>query len=236
MMDRHTFRFKQFVVRQRDSAMKVGTDGVLLGSWAVVNGCSRIWDVGCGTGLIALMMAQRSNALVSAVELDLAAANEARWNVEQSPWSERIDVHCGDVFDLSENLPHPDLIVCNPPFFTQSLQAPDEARAKARHEASLGCASLIRLATRVLTEAGRLCFIAPADRCDDIILACALEGLYIARQTEVCGVVGKSPVRILWEISRDKCSTEKSSISIRLSDGSFTPEYIELTKDFYLKF
>lgn len=230
--DRETvFRFKRFKVINRLAAMKVGTDGVLLGAWASVEGVRRVLDVGTGCGLIALMIAQRApEAVIKAVEIDDDAASEATLNVASSPWGDRIEVVKADFLSLSPGEgEHYDLIVSNPPFFTETLRSADVARAMARHGDTLSIESLVDRASRWLAPGGRLAVVAPVSRDADLLFAAALAGLHPVRLTKVFTKArAQEPARVLREFS---------FVSGPLSSGvlrSGTDEWSALTKDFYL--
>ncbi len=156
------FEFKQFRIEQQKAAMKVGTDGVLLGAWTPIVDAQRILDVGTGTGLIALMLAQRSNARIDAVEIDKLASEEAEFNFAQSPWNDRLNVFNTN-FQVFVNLPFVpyDLIVSNPPFFINSLKTKCAALSVARHDEMLSFDQLITGAKRLLSNTGRFCVIIP---------------------------------------------------------------------------
>lgn len=227
------FHFKKFDVTHLSAAMKVGTDGVLLGAWTRVPSAGCIWDVGTGSGLIALMLAQRSDSHIVAIDIVGEAANEARRNVAQSAWSDRITVVAGDVFECADRLPRPDLIVCNPPFFNETVCAPDEQRRMARHEGSLNLCSVIELAAGALTDEGRLTMIGPTKRAGDVDLACALAGLHIRHRLEVRTTVRKAPIRTLWEISRQAGDCAREEESLRDASSGWSEWYVGLTQDYY---
>ena len=171
------FKFKQFTVWHGQCAMKVGTDGVLLGAWAPVEGARRILDVGTGSGVIALQMAQRApGARILAVEIDPEAARQAAANVAASPWADRIEVVCTDFARLTTEEPF-DLIVSNPPYFVNSLQNPDAQRAKARHSDSLPYDLLLERAAELLAPSGRFALIFPVEPLGDVLEAAAKHGL-----------------------------------------------------------
>lgn len=226
------FRFKRFEVRNELAAMKVGTDGVLLGAVCPVNGYVNALDVGTGTGLIALMLAQRNQALsITAVEIDADAASEARMNVAASPWHDRITVVEGDFNKmLSDGLAgRYDIVVSNPPYFATTLKSPDSSRAMARHETGLSYDTLVNSASALLTPQGVMVFISPADREDDITMSIALRGLHVTRLISVYTKIGaKAPSRLIWFISTRPGTMCREAVYI----GS--PEYRELTSDFYL--
>lgn len=228
----HIFRFKQFAVHNEHSAMKVGTDGVLLGALCPVGECQDILDVGAGTGLIALMLAQRvPYALIDAVEIEHAAYNEALLNVSESPWPKRINVIEGDFIRLAREggLRHYDLIVSNPPFYKADVLSPDAARALARHSGALGPGTLMCSSRGLLNPGGRLVFISPYNCKDDILVEAVLHGFNVAGMTNVFTVSSASvPTRIIWVMTRE-------AVPIVTENLYLDPErYREATLPFYL--
>ena len=158
------FRFKQFEVLNDRTAMKVGTDGVLLGAWCPVENVRRVLDVGTGCGVIALMVAQRnSTAVIDAIDIDHDAIEEAVLNFERSPWSDRLSATEGDYNDLQSSGEGYDLIISNPPYFTNGVMPTGDARTTARHTGTLSYPQLLDGATRLLTVAGTLAIITPSD-------------------------------------------------------------------------
>lgn len=232
------FKFKRFAVCHEYSGMKVGTDGVLLGAWADLCNCGRVWDVGCGSGLIALMVAQRSrDALIDAIDIEEGAVVDARKNIVASGWSDRMAVHHGDINMIACDLVAPDIIVSNPPFFQPGVDSPSAVRKLARTESGLSCESLVMLAARFLGDKGRLCMITPASRRQDVEWQCVLHRLNVARLTNVATVRGKTPTRILWDIRREvPGNMQEEILSLRECDGRWTDEYVDLTREFYLNF
>lgn len=230
-----TFRFKQFSVLNDRTAMKVGTDGVLLGAWCPVEGIHRVLDVGTGCGVIALMVAQRnSEAVITGIDIDEGAIEEAGLNFANSPWGERLTATLADFNDL-KGCDRFDLIVSNPPYFTDSLLPPDASRTLARHTCSLTYRQLIVGATRLLTSEGSLALISPTDAESDIIDAATFASLPVRTKNRVIPVEGATPKRTLWLLSRRDTPYTENTLTIAHPDGSFTKEYIDLTKDFYLK-
>lgn len=237
------FTFKQFTIHQDRCAMKVGTDGVLLGAWARVEHCKHILDAGTGTGLVALMAAQRSEAHIIAIDLDVSAVAQATENASASPWKERIEVVEADMRELShtqldtleDNLQLFDAILCNPPFFENSLKCPDAARTMARHTDTLTFDELARSAARMLTPEGELSVIIPYDRATDMTVSAACYGLFASRQTIIVPVEGGKPKRILMAFSKQGEPHTPQTLHIRDAQRNYTEEYIELVKDFYLK-
>ena len=231
---KHSFTFKQFEVRQERCAMKVGTDGVLLGAWARVGHCHRVLDMGTGTGLVALMTAQRSQAHIVAIDLDADAVAQATENAFSSPWSSRIQVVEADARAVSDIHPF-DAILCNPPFFENSLKCPDSARTMARHTDTLTFDELARSASRLLSPEGELSVVIPYDRAHDMTVSCACNGLFATRQTIVVPVEGGKPKRILMAFTRQGAPHSITTLCIQNAERQYTPEYVSLVEDFYLK-
>lgn len=230
------FRFKRFSVLNSNSAMKVGTDGVLLGAWCCVDGVGRVLDVGTGTGLIALMIAQRSSAVeVDAIDIMQDAVDEAVWNVRQSPWHDRITVSCVDfnrIVTDDRGLHGPyDLIVSNPPFYKARVKSPNYARSMARHGDGLDYRSLIgHCIEGLLAPSGRLSMILPAEFDSDVTFEAEMARMKIVRKISVFTKKGSvTPSRTLWELSSDgTLPAEYGELCI----GS--DEYRQLTDQFYL--
>ena len=230
------FRFKQFTVRQQRSAMKVGTDGVLIGAWASVRDADRtILDIGTGTGLIALMMAQRNpEAEIVAVEIDSESAEQARENVAESPWGERIRVERCAVQEFVAEQTF-DLIVSNPPYFVDSLKSPDGGRSMARHTDTLSFAELMRAAERLLAPDGRFAVIVPSEAALSVIAA---GNLHLVRRCDVRTKPAAAPKRVMLEFSpRFEGAALREELTIGDgTNGGYSPEYVALTREFYLKF
>lgn len=221
------FRFKQFSITQEANAMKVGTDGVLIGAWVPVDNVSNALDIGAGTGLIALMLAQRGVADVTALEIDPASAAEAELNVNRSPWCHNVRVANDDFLKYNPGRCY-DLIVSNPPFFEETLHSPDPRRAAARSEASLPIDQLIGHASELLSSHGRLAIILPNSRRDALIYLAAINHLHINVEVAVAHREGKPPRRLMALMSRNLTPIIKQSLYIN------SLEFSELTKDFYL--
>lgn len=229
------FRFKQFAVLNDRTAMKVGTDGVLLGAWCPVKGARHVLDVGTGCGVIALMVAQRnSEALIHGIDIDTDAIEEATINFERSPWKERLSASIRDFNGMTSKKKF-DLIVSNPPFFTNGLLPTGDARTAARHTASLSYSQLIEVSKQLLTSDGRLAFISPTDAEGLIIEASTYAAMPIHRLTRVIPVEGAAPKRTLWLLSTREVPYHEGTLTIARQDGTFTQEYINMTRDFYLK-
>ena len=217
--------------------MKVGTDGVLLGAWILVEEASRILDVGTGTGLIALMLAQRSDATIDAVEIDESACEEAKCNFEQSAWSNRLHVYHSD-FHLFADAPHEpyDLIVSNPPFFINSLKTKNEALSIARHNDMLSFNQLVSGARKLLGSSGRLCVIIPFASCTEFREFARLAGFYLRNQTNVIPKSGKAPKRVLLEFTLQPNYPTINELAILDEKGVYTNNYKSLTSPFYPAF
>lgn len=228
------FTFKQFDINHEGCAMKVGTDGVLLGAWCSCGSARRIADVGAGTGLISLMCAQRNpEAMIDAIEIDHDAVICARNNVARSAWNNRIRVieTAAQEFSTDE---HYDLIVSNPPYFSETLQSPDPSRAVARHNCSLPHRDLIALAKRLLTPEGRLSLILPADEARRFAMQAVAAGLYLRRRCDVATKRGAAPKRTMSEWSRTEGEAEIEVLTLTSDGGSRSEEYSRLTEEFYL--
>ena len=228
-----TFRFKQFEVEQRQSAMKVGTDGVLLGAWCDTGNAHRVLDIGSGTGLIALMIAQRNQeATIDAVEIDKNSAEEASRNFHRSQWADRLNSICKDIL-LFNAIYSYDLIVSNPPFFKTGESAPDIRRATARHCSALPFEALFAKAASLLSPDGAFAIIAPSEVKTDIEFCAGECNFWLKRRTSVISKPGKPVMRYLWEFVKYPVELGEESLTIHSSDG-YSAEYRSLTKDFYL--
>jgi tRNA1Val (adenine37-N6)-methyltransferase len=232
------FQFKQFRIIQEMSAMKVGTDGVLLGAWVNLNKARRILDVGTGTGLIALMMAQRLAEQITGIELDKNAADEAAQNCADSPWSNRITIINLPFQNYSETAsPGFDLIISNPPFFVNNQKSKNNRLAIAKHNDLLPFSDLIEGSIRLLDQNGRLAIILPVAPAQTFIELAARDGLYLNRLTEVRPNSQKQVHRYLMEFDKNKTAPIKDCLYIHRDDiVDFTPEYKKLTGEFYLNF
>lgn len=232
------FQFKQFQIKQEQSAMKIGTDSVLLGAWTPINNNPKtILDIGAGTGILALMLAQRTNAAqIDALEIDENAYEECVENFENSPWDAQLFCfHAG----LDEFVDDPedeyDLIISNPPFFTESYKSGDLTRDMARFEDALPFEELIDAASLLLSDSGFFSVIIPFKEEQKFIALCEEVALFPYKITHVRGTANSEIKRSLLCFSRNKTEVEKSDLQIEIERHYYTKEYIELTKDFYLK-
>lgn len=234
-MSNSYFKFKQFTVFHDRCAMKVGTDGVLLGAWVPVSGIKRALDVGAGTGLISLQLAQRNtSAEITAIEIDPVAAEQAKENVLHSPWANRIEVICMDFRNYCAEDKF-DLIVSNPPYFIDALKCPDEQRRVARHTGGLNYDSLFRHSARLLCRQGIVSVIIPSEAEKTVVDAAWNHHLYPVHRLQVFTKAGKPCRRVLFSFGFQQKPCMEESLCIELNPNEFTSEYIALTKDFYLK-
>ena len=233
------FQFKHFSVNQDQTAMKIGTDGVLLGAWTPIeNNPKSVLDIGTGTGIIALMLAQRSEAeQIDALEIDESAYEQAVENFENSPWGDRLFCfHAG----LDEFVDDPedeyDLIVSNPPFFSEDYRSANEQRDLARFQEAMPFEELVEAADLLLSENGIFSVIIPFNEEDRFIELCAEVELFPIKVTRVKGTQNTKIVRSLLAFKRYELSVlTADELVIEISRHEYTPEYISLTKDFYLK-
>ncbi|MCI6724331.1 MAG: methyltransferase [Bacteroidales bacterium] len=234
------FQFRQFGVTQGRAAMKVGTDGVLLGSWEAIHGTpSHILDIGTGTGLLALMMAQRFPAAhVTAIDIDEGALADAADNISASPFSRRITL-AGE--SLQTFVAHPsaccqyDVIVCNPPYYDNSLQPPDTSRTTARHTGTLPFRDLARAAFRLLSPSGDLCVILPTESLRLFTAETAMAGLTLSAHYAVKTVPRKAPRRHLLRFSKSHdVGMVQQTVTLMDADGSRSAWYSHAMRDFYL--
>ena len=230
------FRFKQFIVWHDKCAMKVGTDGVLLGAWTTVGPTTAsVLDVGTGTGLIALMIAQRNpEATIDAIEIDANACVQATENIGNSPFRDRINVIHRSFTEYTTTKKY-DLIISNPPFFAHSLKSPNEKRNLARHNETLPLRGLIEQAAGMLVANGRIAIILPVALSKTLDFILATHRLFQLRRTDVIPIAGTNAKRFLIELSPQNLPG-KTTDTLILSgiERQRTHEYRELLKDFYL--
>jgi len=216
--------------------MKVGTDGVLLGAWVNTDNAERILDVGAGSGLISLMLAQRNNgALIDAIEIDTCASDQANENFRNSPFSNISG--CRNIsfqeYVQDSDIKY-DLIVSNPPFFNRSLKAPDIRRSTARHNDTLMIEDFICLPKKLLSPEGRIAFIYPIGQKEYIVSLAKENNLYLSRLTEVLPTPLSAPKRILIELSVCETRSVFFSLVIETERHVYSPDFRELVRDFYL--
>lgn len=253
-MAKDSFSFKRFVIRQDLCGMKVGTDGVLLGAWAACGSsslgdkwnatdndsdtsghCPRVLDIGTGTGLIALMMAQRfPNALVDGVDIDASACRQASMNVSDSPFADRITIIDTRLQDFSPTYKY-DCIVSNPPYFDNSLRCLDHSRMTARHTDTLSFAELLKGVSQLLSSDGLFSVVLPAGCMNRFLTETIFLRLYETRRCMVKTTKDKPPKRVLLTFGRHRIADREGSVeTLTNADGSRSEWYGNLTKDFYL--
>ena len=272
------FQFKQFTIYQDRTAMKVGTDGVLLGAWApIAPNASRLLDIGTGTGLIALMLAQRfskqsqdpkycppvlgrraqraegvntldsklstlnSKLNIDAIDIDQSSIEQATENIKKRPFAKYITTHHTSLQDYTTQEKY-DAIICNPPYFVASLKCPDAQRTQARHTDSLSFDDLLQHSARLLNDGGSLSVVLPVNEGNQLIELAPKYGFLLTHLTKVHPTPTSPPKRLLLQfvirnsqLNHSSLLISHSSLTIELARHQYTPEYISLTRDFYLK-
>jgi tRNA1Val (adenine37-N6)-methyltransferase len=238
IMASNIFNFKQFTINQDRSAFKVGTDGVILGACADVSGVKSILDIGTGTGLIALMLAQRSEADVTAIEPDGESFLQACRNAAQSLWADRIHIVNSDLQSFFPGESRYDLIVTNPPYFKDSLKNPEKKKASARHHTSLGFDDLLKGVSRLLRTSGVFRLILPLNEGLGFAEMAGDYGLYCCNILKIKPLPQGPVKRLILTFSKQQHDfTEESCLVIENGKRhEYTEEYKKLTGDFYLSF
>ncbi|GKW13961.1 tRNA1(Val) (adenine(37)-N6)-methyltransferase [Pectobacterium carotovorum subsp. carotovorum] len=234
---RDGFTFKQFFVAHDRCAMKVGTDGILLGAWAPVSSATRILDIGSGSGLLALMLAQRSepHVLIDAVELDSAASQQAKDNVVASPWADRIAVYAEDIVNFAAmRCADYSLIVSNPPYFQPGIACGSVEREQARYTTSLTHEALLHCAHQLLMPEGLFCVVLPVQVVEHFIPLAQQHHWFVHQQLRVSEQEDKTAHRVLLALSRQKRACVNSALVIRDAAKRYSSDFQQLTKDFYL--
>lgn len=231
------FQFKKFTVWHEKCAMKVGTDGVLLGAWTNILNAHYVLDIGTGTGLIALMLAQRCGAVIDAIDIDKDACEQAKENVAASPFNKQIHVYHTP---LAEYIPlegrRYNLIVSNPPYFVNSLKCPDKKRQTARHTDTLPLSELLQKCRQLLTTDGRLALILPYEQKERLLELSQEAYFYLLRETDVCPTPKSQPKRVLVELAVQPVEHPQSNLlTIEQERHRYTEEFQAMVRDFYLK-
>jgi tRNA1Val (adenine37-N6)-methyltransferase len=236
-MANNYFSFKQFTINQEKSGFKVGTDSVILGATADVTRTRRILDIGTGTGLIAIMLAQRSDAEIVAIEPDYESYLQACDNVRICKWQSRIKVEHTSLQNYFPDNKKFDLIVINPPYFTDSLKNPDPRKSAARHTGTLNSEEILEGVTRLLEDDGRFQLILPYVEGNIFIADAQKYGLYCINILKIKPLPTSEIRRMILTFSRERLSVNERFLTIEHGRRhEFTEDYINLTKDFYLKF
>lgn len=236
-MSEQPFRFKQFSIQQDQCAMKIGTDGVLLGAWAAIEHAPfSILDIGAGTGVISLMLAQRCNAeTIEAIEIDDKAYEQCVENFEASDWSDRLFCYHASVQEFAHEIDDTyDLIVSNPPFYSEDYKTENKSRDIARFQDSMPFEHLIKCVSKLLSENGRFCTIIPFKEENRLKNMAKKQNLYANKIVRVKGTPTSSIKRSLMEFSFHEKRIEISELAIEMERHAYTKDYINLTKDFYL--
>ena len=234
-MSNNYFKFKQFTIEQENCAMKVGTDGCLLGGWFSCTGSKRILDIGCGTGLVSIMAAQRSEAQVTGVEIDSTAALQARKNADSSPWGERIEIVNSDFLEY-ETDGRFDVIVSNPPYFVNSMKCDSETRTLARHSDTLDSRMFFKKSIKLLADGGCISIVIPCDIMEEWNTAAMEQGLYPTRTTFIKTTPKKAPKRVLVEFrAGSNTATTENTLILETSPGEYSDDAKRILGDFYLK-
>lgn len=232
------FTFKQFHINHHRCAMKVGTDGTLLGAWASLpHTCRHILDIGTGSGLIAIMAAQRhTEAHIDAIDIDADCITQAQENADNCPWSERITLHHAPLQEFSPEHKY-DVILSNPPYFVDSLLSPNEKRSTARHTATLRFEELVAGVTRLLGESGTFALILPPAEYERFLSA-ARGKLFVARRCDVWSTPTSGTKRILAELQTTPPAEPSVADTLIIENDvmCYSEKYKALTRDFYLKF
>ncbi|CAM1370716.1 tRNA1(Val) (adenine(37)-N6)-methyltransferase [Tenacibaculum sediminilitoris] len=235
------FQFKEFTVHQDKTAMKIGTDGVLLGAWCNLGEFpDTILDVGSGTGVISLMLAQRSDAMtIDAVEIDENAYEQTVENFEQSDWGDRLFCYNASFLEFAEEMAEEeeqyDVIVSNPPFYTDNYETEDKARNKARFTSSLSFEELLKGVSKILSDNGKFSTIIPFKEEEGFIDLAKNYNLQVNRVCRVKGTPDTEIKRSLLELSFVETPIQEEELVIEIKRHQYTDAYINLTKDFYLK-
>jgi tRNA1Val (adenine37-N6)-methyltransferase len=230
------FRFKQFSIEDSNCAMKVGTDAVLLGAWANVKGVKRILDVGTGCGIIALMLAQRTeeDVNIEGIEIEEQSAIQAQENLEKTLWYNRILFHNYSLQTFRSAYKY-DLIVSNPPYFNNSQLPPTNQRARARHTDTLSYEELIVHSKKFLKSKGKLAVVLPYEEGKEFLSLASLHQLFCIRQLAFYSRKGKPQERWLFEFSTEPLTLKTEMLVLHGAGESWSEDYKKLTRDFYLK-
>jgi tRNA1Val (adenine37-N6)-methyltransferase len=229
------FRFKQFTIKQGAAAFKVTTDSVILGAWVDLSKADRVLDIGTGTGLLALMAAQRSSSLITAIEPDRESFLQAEYNISASPWADRISLlNCTLQDFVTSATGKFDVIISNPPYFVGSLHNPDPRKAMARHAATMPAESLIKASLALLSVRGRVNLVLPVEEGKRLIEVADKNGLWCNRLMYVKPTPHVEPKRVLMCLERVKRDYRESTLVIETGmRHCYSNEYTDLTKEFY---
>ena len=229
------FRFRQFTVEDEKSALRVGTDAMLLGSWANPGIAKKILDIGTGCGVLALMMAQETTAFVEAIDSDQSSVIEARDNFLRSPWASRLSAIQNSIqsFSSMANSRY-DFIIANPPYFSNSLKSPAARNNQTRHDDSLSLTDLVGFVSKLLADDGCFAVIMPSGSTEKFLLTCSDNRLYLWRRLEIYSKPDTQAKRTLMEVTKNHVENpECSKLTILDSARKYTPEYLTMTERFH---
>jgi tRNA1Val (adenine37-N6)-methyltransferase len=235
-MANNYFSFKQFTIYQDRSAFKVGTDGVVLGACADVTGAKNILEIGSGTGLISIMLAQRSGAEITAIEPDSDSFIQTCENIRLCPWFDRIHAEHIDLQRFDPKQKKFDLIVTNPPYFSNSLKSPDHRRTSTRHNDTLTSTDILGNVSELMTDDGHLELILPYVEGNIFVAEANKYGLYCSNMLKIKPLPSSEIRRLILRFGRLQKKPSEKFLTIEHGRHEFTEEYKNLTKDFYLKF
>ncbi len=233
------FQFKQFTIQQERAALKVSTDSCLFGAWVAHEiqirdyQIKNVLDIGAGTGLLMLMIAQQSHAVINGIEIDKSAYGQASENIKASPWHERLHLFLGDVKNFLFDQKY-DLILCNPPFYEHDLKSDSATRNLAMHDSGLKLQELIDIADRIISAEGLFTVLLPFHRSNDFIKLAETKDLFLRKRMDVRQTVNHSFFRSIMLFSRKKLQVETFSMAIKDEQNEYTPSFVELLKDYYL--
>ncbi len=230
------FRFKQFSIEDNCCAMKVGTDAVLLGAWVSTTRTNRILDIGTGSGIVALMLAQRTreNVNIEGIEIEEADGKQAQENLEETIWCNRVLIHHCSLQNFRSPFRY-DLIVSNPPYFSNSQLPPSAHRANARHTHSLSYKELLKHSVNLLKKKGRMAVVLPVEEGNQFLSLAKIYGLFCIRQLAFYSRKEKPQERWLFEFSFHEQPVIKEMLTLHGKGEAWSDEYKNLTRDFYLK-
>lgn len=231
------FQFKQFRIEQDQCGMKVSTDACILGAWTEVKNAQRVLDIGAGTGLLSLMLAQRSEASIDAVEIDQSAYEQAQENIAKSPWSHRLSIYHQRIQDFRPvDGQSYDLIVSNPPFYPDHFPSDDPQKNGALHATLLSFEELLENILSLMSPQGRCVILLPERQMQDFTKLAAAKGLKLNRQLIVRDRQGKRILRLIHSFSQTETPLSSQELLIKNPEGSYSEDYTNLLKDYYLIF
>jgi tRNA1Val (adenine37-N6)-methyltransferase len=229
------FLFKQFTIEDDQSSMKVGTDAVLIGAWAGLHNANNILEIGCGSGVISLMFAQRTNAIIDTIDIDIKSVGQANHNFKQSKWASQLNAFPFSLqeFQKESNNKY-DLIISNPPYFNNSLISPFKNKTLSKHTITLNYNEILEGIKHFLSNNGKTCLILPYTEGQEFIELATKQKLYLNRQLLISPKIGKNPNRIIMEFSYYENELKTEEICLRKADNQLSEAYKLLCKDYYL--